>query len=174
MAGRNMGMKKYKKIAVGGTFDRFHEGHQRLLNKAFQLSDTVLIGVTSDEFAQSKGKIEPCNQRMSHLKEKLEKFSGSYSVSRLDDSCGPAIAQDDIEALVVSEETEPTAHLINDIRKKRGMKTVEVITSVQRRRRWSAEDKKAFVEEAEQPGMSISAVARKYGIHLTNCLAGEN
>jgi transposase len=45
------------------------------------------------------------------------------------------------------------------------METIEVITSVQRRRRWSAQDKKAFVEEAEQPGMSISAVARKYGIH---------
>jgi transposase len=45
------------------------------------------------------------------------------------------------------------------------METVEVITSVQRRRRWSAQDKKAFVEEAEQPGMSISAVARKYGVH---------
>jgi transposase len=45
------------------------------------------------------------------------------------------------------------------------METVEVITSVQRRRRWTAEDKKAFVAEAEEPGMSISAVARKYGIH---------
>jgi transposase len=45
------------------------------------------------------------------------------------------------------------------------METVEVITSVQRRRRWSAQEKKAFVEEAEQPGMSVSAVARKYGIH---------
>jgi transposase len=45
------------------------------------------------------------------------------------------------------------------------METVEVITSVQRRRRWSAQEKKALVEEAEQPGMSISAVARRYGIH---------
>lgn len=45
------------------------------------------------------------------------------------------------------------------------METIQVITSVERRRRWSAEDKKAFVAEAEQPGMSISAVARKYGIH---------
>ena len=45
------------------------------------------------------------------------------------------------------------------------METVKVITSVQRRRRWSVQDKKALVEEAEQPGMSISAVARKYGIH---------
>jgi transposase len=45
------------------------------------------------------------------------------------------------------------------------MSPVEVITSVERRRRWSAEEKRALVEEAEQPGMSISAVARKYGIH---------
>jgi transposase len=45
------------------------------------------------------------------------------------------------------------------------METVEVITSVQRRRHWSAQEKKAFVEEAEQPGMSMSAVARKYGVH---------
>jgi hypothetical protein len=45
------------------------------------------------------------------------------------------------------------------------MSPVEVITSVQRRRRWSAEEKRAVVGEAEQPGMSISAVARKYGIH---------
>jgi transposase len=45
------------------------------------------------------------------------------------------------------------------------MVTVEVITGVQRRRRWTAEQKKAMVLEAEQPGMNISVVARKYGVH---------
>ena len=45
------------------------------------------------------------------------------------------------------------------------MSPVEVVTSVQRRRRWSPEEKRALVEEAEQPGMSISSIARKYGIH---------
>lgn len=45
------------------------------------------------------------------------------------------------------------------------MVTVEVISSVQRRRRWTAEQKKAMVLEAEQPEMSISAVARKYEVH---------
>lgn len=42
---------------------------------------------------------------------------------------------------------------------------VEVIVGEQRRRRWSASEKKAMVREAEQLGMSVSAVARKYGIH---------
>lgn len=43
--------------------------------------------------------------------------------------------------------------------------SIEVITSVQRRRRWSAEEKRAMVEEAQQPGSSVSQVARKYGVN---------
>jgi len=45
------------------------------------------------------------------------------------------------------------------------MSPIEVITSVQRRRRWSPEEKRAILEEAEQPGNSLSAVARKYGVN---------
>ena len=45
------------------------------------------------------------------------------------------------------------------------MDPVDVITSVQRRRRWTPKQKKAMVEEAEQPGNSISSVARKYEVH---------
>lgn len=41
---------------------------------------------------------------------------------------------------------------------------VEVITSVQRRRRWTPEQKLAIVEETYQPGMSVSLVARRHGI----------
>jgi transposase len=41
---------------------------------------------------------------------------------------------------------------------------VEVITSVQRRRRWSAEEKTRIVEETYAPGMSVSLVARQHGV----------
>jgi transposase len=41
---------------------------------------------------------------------------------------------------------------------------VEVITSVQRRRRWSGDEKVRLVQEALQPGMSVSFVARRAGI----------
>lgn len=123
-----MPKKKYHKVAVGGTFDKFHQGHQILLQKAFQIGEKVLIGVTSDEFARSKGKIEPCNTRMSNLKSTLKKYGDRYHISRLDDSYGPAIKKDDIQALVVSEQTEPTAVKINQIRKKRGLKALDIIT----------------------------------------------
>ena len=41
---------------------------------------------------------------------------------------------------------------------------VEVITSVQRRRRWPTAEKIRLVEETMQPGMSVSYVARRTGV----------
>jgi transposase len=42
---------------------------------------------------------------------------------------------------------------------------VEVITSVERRRRWSAAEKRQLVAASLEPGASVSAVAREVGIH---------
>jgi len=44
---------------------------------------------------------------------------------------------------------------------------VEVVTTVHRRRRWSVVEKLEILAEAEQPGMSMSYVARKHGIAAT-------
>lgn len=41
--------------------------------------------------------------------------------------------------------------------------TVEVVTSVQRRR-WTLAEKLRIVEESSQPGMSVSFVARRHGV----------
>ena len=44
-------------------------------------------------------------------------------------------------------------------------KTVEVITSVERRRRWSRAEKERIVAAAMEPGAVASEVARAAGIH---------
>jgi len=41
---------------------------------------------------------------------------------------------------------------------------VEVITSIQRRRRWTALEKVRMVEETFEPGMTVSLVARQHGV----------
>src|SRR5271170_3598141 len=41
---------------------------------------------------------------------------------------------------------------------------VEVITSVQRRRRWSAEEKARIIQETYALGMSVSLIARQHGV----------
>jgi transposase len=50
------------------------------------------------------------------------------------------------------------------------MYRAEVIR-VERRRRWSWSDKQQIVEEALVPGASISAVARRYGLHPSQVFA---
>jgi transposase len=42
---------------------------------------------------------------------------------------------------------------------------VEVITSVERRRRWSAAEKRRLVAATLEPGASVSAIAREAGIY---------
>lgn len=42
---------------------------------------------------------------------------------------------------------------------------IEVITSVERRRRWSREEKERLVAACLEPGASVSEIARKAGIH---------
>jgi len=42
---------------------------------------------------------------------------------------------------------------------------VEIITSVQRRRRWTAAEKMRFVEATLAPGMTVSLVARQNGVN---------
>jgi len=45
-----------------------------------------------------------------------------------------------------------------------GVDRVEILSSIQRRRRYTLDQKMAVLAEAGQPGMSISFVARKHGI----------
>jgi len=47
------------------------------------------------------------------------------------------------------------------------MPRVEVITSVERRRRWSREEKKRLVAASFEPGVTASEVARAAGIHVS-------
>ncbi|WP_428256552.1 glycerol-3-phosphate cytidylyltransferase [Enterovibrio norvegicus] len=45
-----------KIVITYGTFDLFHVGHIRLLKRLRALGDQLVVGISSDEFNQSKGK----------------------------------------------------------------------------------------------------------------------
>jgi transposase len=45
------------------------------------------------------------------------------------------------------------------------LRRIEVITGVERRRRWSEEDKARIVAESLKPGVIVAEVARRYGLH---------
>lgn len=121
-----MTSKKYKKVAVGGTFDNFHNGHKKLLNTAFELGDQIEIGVTSDEFGGLKGDIDSCEERIGYIKSFFSDKS-NFTILSLEDPYGTTIYDAEFDAIVVSEETEPTAVKINEIRKSKGMKLLDIV-----------------------------------------------
>ena len=116
----------YKKIAVGGTFDKFHDGHKKLLETAFELGEYVEIGVTSNAFGGLKGDIDSCTDRMNGI---LNFFSdkSNFTTMVLEDAYGTTVFDKDFDAIVVSEETEPTAIKINEIRKSKGMSPLDIV-----------------------------------------------
>lgn len=125
-------MKKFKIVALGGTFDLLHRGHLELLRKAFAISSRVIVGLTSDELAKRKGKklMHNYSQRYNALEETIKKnFSkANYEISKLDNDFGPAVLEKDVEALVVSEETSFQGDELNKLRRQRNIAAVEVIS----------------------------------------------
>ena len=45
------------KVITYGTFDVLHYGHIRLLERAKALGDELIVGVTSDDYDRTRGKI---------------------------------------------------------------------------------------------------------------------
>jgi len=126
-------MKKYNKVAVGGTFDELHRGHKVLLDKAFEVGEKVVIGLSSDEFVlkMSKTHKTACYpKRLEELKAYLDKagLANRAEIVPLRDPYGLTISGKGLDALVVSKETEVIAEKINDIRNKSGLNPLKIFT----------------------------------------------
>jgi len=126
-------MKKFRKVAVGGTFDELHKGHKILLNKAFEVGERVLIGLCTDEFAGKLGKphiTAPYRARLNELKNFLETSDliNKAEIIPLEDPYGNTLTDKCIEALVVSQETEKVAILINQKRIEAKLLPLTIIT----------------------------------------------
>jgi pantetheine-phosphate adenylyltransferase len=121
----------YAVVATGGTFDEIHIGHIALLSKAFEVGNKVIIGVSSDEFAKSRGKklSHDYGKRVSNLRNTISSEFGkpNYEIARLNADFGPAVTSGDVSALVTSSETQNKGAALNEMRTKRGLKPVVVI-----------------------------------------------
>lgn len=124
-------------VSVGGTFDVMHKGHWFLLEETFNVGDMAVVGITTDEFVTSMKKhhkVDTYKNRVKDVKEFLKEkgYLDRAQIVPLNDPFGPTIDSDEIEGIIVSEETEVTAEVINKMRVERGKKPllIFVITMV--------------------------------------------
>lgn len=118
-------------VATGGTFDIIHRGHLELLRESFSISTQVIIGLSSDELLEKKGKkfLNNYSTRLKNLTKVIEQTfpNKSYEISKLENDFGPAILEGKVNALVTSEETSYQGQILNKLRKEKNLPEVEII-----------------------------------------------
>lgn len=116
--------------AVGGTFDRLHEGHKELILEAFRLRERVVVGLTSDRFVREAGKsgVAPYSERRKQVLEFLKSrgLASRAKVIKIDDCFGPVVDDGSISSIVVTKETQRTAVEANQLRASRGLEPMEI------------------------------------------------
>ncbi len=116
----------HKAVAVGGTFDLLHIGHVRLLAEAFELGETVFIGISGKQLVARLHKTHRVRSFAARERD-LRRFLKSRGwlrrarIVELQDPFGPATRRKRIEALIVSEETRSSGRKVNAIRRRRGL-----------------------------------------------------
>ena len=122
---------KFKRVAVGGTFDRLHDGHVAILAKAFEIGERVVIGIVSDEMELRKDSagIAPLEVRMRSLLEmlKLRGWIERAEITIISNPFGPAVSDVALQAIVVSPETRARAEELNKLRTSNGLAALEIV-----------------------------------------------
>ncbi len=121
---------RYRSVAVGGTFDHIHKGHRMLLERAFETGEKVFIGLTTDEFVANTGK--QIEHDFTFRKKQLELYlKGEYRgrdfvITNLESSFGPGMFTSEIEAIVVSTETQDRVSYANERRRTLGLSDLKI------------------------------------------------
>ena len=121
---------EYDSIIIGGTFDRFHAGHEAFLDKSFKSGKKVIIGLTTPSMLKKivrQNSIWPFEERKKAVEGFVKKFGKEFTIIPIEDIFGPSTEREDLDAIVATEETKQTCERINQIRKRKALKPLKII-----------------------------------------------
>ncbi|MBT4065599.1 MAG: pantetheine-phosphate adenylyltransferase [Euryarchaeota archaeon] len=118
-------MAKLERCLVGGTFDRFHAGHQALLNTALDIAELVEVWIANDAMSDAKSPfIQPFEDRREAI---LVWADERITTHELTDADGPAPFRKDCDSIICTPETLGNCQSINEKRLGNGLLPLEII-----------------------------------------------
>lgn len=125
-------MMRYKHIILGGTFDHFHKGHGKFLDLGFKLGNQVTIGITQKNLYKNKlfaSTVEDFAIRKKSVVDYLaiNKLINRARIIEIKDVFGSSLTDQTIDGIVVTEQTQPNALMINKIRSSRNLRPLNII-----------------------------------------------
>tara|TARA_B100001778_G_scaffold323554_1_gene316994 strand:+ start:60 stop:1106 length:1047 start_codon:yes stop_codon:yes gene_type:complete len=131
--------RPFERGLLGGTFDHFHQGHEKLILTALKECDALEIWITSDKIASQKtGAVQSFSERSSFLKSWIGKKQNEIGfrngdsprvfINELEDNVGPAEWRNDCDAIICTEETLPACEQINSTRLESNLEPLNIIS----------------------------------------------
>ena len=163
---------------IGGTFDRFHDGHARLMERSLDACTSLEVWLTSDSSAHSKDpRILSWGERCQGIRDRMAPASSErISFGVLEDPYGPAPTHPEAGAIICTPETRPTCDEINSMRLQNHLQPLEVI-EVEHLMAWDGEPlsssriRKGEIDRAGMPWIPNSV--REGKITLTPAVEAE-
>lgn len=126
---------RHRTIALGGTFDHLHVGHKILLSIAALIATKrVIVGVTGGSMLAKKSNpelLETTTERLAAVDHFVSTFRDTLSgpleqsIVELQDVCGPAGTEEDLQAMLLTDETISGGDMIAKTRQDRGLSALK-------------------------------------------------
>ena len=118
-------MSKLERCLVGGTFDRFHDGHKELLLTALDVAELVEVWITNDAMSAAKS---PFLQSFEDRREAILSWADErITTHELEDNWGPAPVRKDCDSIICTPETLSNCQSINEIRLTNSLLPLDII-----------------------------------------------
>ena len=120
----------FDRCLLGGTFDRLHIGHEKLIDNCLEKCNNLEIWLTSDNMIMEKvGVIQSFETRKQFLEEMFDKkaVTNRVSIHMLIDKIGPAPIRDDCDSIGCTSETRDMCEKINSLRIANDLQPLEII-----------------------------------------------